>query len=325
MREVEMTDDEKLEGSQKEKLQGIYKPGLFQPSGTKRTPLFDMDRVWSLLDGAIDIHVHSGPEAYTTRVADELQMSIEACEVGMAAVVYKCHAVPTSRSTNLLQTVVNRYAVEHNKGKVDLFGGVVLNYAVGGLNPEAVVVNDVLGGKYVWLPTLDASYHHQGMDMSGGIEVLNENGEVVAPLKEIFGLIAESDMVLGICHQSTKERFLIIDEAQRIGVKKIEVIHPLFEIYKMTIDELKELVARKVYIGFYCWSLTEALFDAELALRTINEVGSDYLVAGTDVGFFIEDRPVEAMRRFVTWMLVSGIPDKTVERIVKLNARELLY
>jgi hypothetical protein len=54
-------------------------------------------------------------------------------------------------------------------------------------------------------------------------------------------------------------------------------------------------------------------------------VGSDYLVAGTDVGFFIEDKPVEAMRRFITWMLVSGIPDKTVERIVKLNARELLY
>ncbi len=67
------------------------------------------------------------------------------------------------------------------------------------------------------------------------------------------------------------------------------------------------------------------MFDAELALRTINEVGSDYLVAGTDVGFFIEDKPVEAMRRFITWMLVSGIPDKTVERIVKLNARELLY
>ena len=309
-----------------EKVKQVYKPGLFQPSGVKGASLFDMDRVWKLMDGAIDVHVHSGPEAYTTRVADELQMSIEACEAGMAAVVFKCHSVPTNRSVKLLQRVVDQYAEEFGKGKTDLFGGVVLNYAMGGLNPEAVVVNERYGGKYVWLPNLDASYHRKGMGIPGGIEVLDENDNVVPPLKEIFSLIADSDdTVLGICHQSTRERFILIDEARKAGVKKIEVVHPLFEVFKMTFDEIKMLAEKKVYIGLYCWSLAEPLFDADLTLRTINEIGPDYLVAGTDCGIFIEDRPVEAMRRFITWMLFSGVPDEIVERIVKLNARELLY
>ena len=179
------------------KLKDVYKPSLFQPSGTPlKATIFDMNRVWRIMDGAIDIHIHPGPEAYAVRMATELEMAFQACEAGMAAVVFKCHSVPTSRSAAFIQEVVNQWAKEHGKHKTDMFGGVVLNYAVGGLNPEAVVVNARLGGKYVWLPSLDSAYHHQGMGSTGGIEVLDENDNVVPPLKEIFSLMAQTDMVL---------------------------------------------------------------------------------------------------------------------------------
>lgn len=308
------------------KLKDVYKPSLFQPSGTSvKSTLFDMDRVWRIMDGAIDTHVHPGPEAYATRMYSEREMAYQACDAGMAAMVFKCHSVPTSRSTKFIQVGLDQWAKEHGKHKTDLFGGVVLNYAVGGLNPEAVVVNARLGGKYVWLPSLDSAYHHQGMGSPGGIEVLDENDNAVPPLKEIFSLIAQTDMVLGICHQTTKERFILIDEAKKAGVKKIEIIHPTFQIYKMSIEELKMVAEKGAYIGLYCWSLAAPLFDEDLTLRTIKEVGPERLVAGTDCGMFVEDSPAEAMRRFITWMLYSGIPDETVERIVKINARELLY
>ena len=102
-------------------LRQIYTPGVFIPSGTDlKTPLFDMDRVWKLMEGVIDIHVHSGPEAYAVRVADELELAIQACQAGMAAVVFKCHSVPNQRSTTLLQRVVDLAA----KG-VQVKGGLV--------------------------------------------------------------------------------------------------------------------------------------------------------------------------------------------------------
>lgn len=307
-------------------VKSIYKESLFQPSGTDlKAPLFNVDRVQELMDGAIDIHIHSGPDAYAARVADELQLSIEACQAGMAAVVFKCHAVPTQRSVTLLQGVVNKWAEEHNRRKTDLFGGVVLNYAVGGLNPEAVFANARLGGKYVWLPSLDSAYHRREIGMREGIEVLDENDNVVPALKEIFTLIAQTDMVLGICHQTTKEKFILIDEAKKAGVKKIEVIHPLHPSYSMSIEELRMVTEKGAYIGLYSWSLAPPMFNADWNLQALKEIDPAYFVAGTDVGLFQEDRPVESMRRFITWMLVVDIPDKVVGRIVKINAKELLY
>ncbi len=142
------------------------------PDGYSRltAPLFDMNKVWKLLDGAIDTHIHSGPDAYNARCYDELELAIQACEVGMRAVMFKCHSAPSSRSVYFVQKSVNQWADEHNKKKIDCFGGVVLNYSVGGLNPEAVSVSYRIGGKIVWLPNMDASFHHKIMGKPGYIK-----------------------------------------------------------------------------------------------------------------------------------------------------------
>ena len=60
-------------------------------------PLFDMSRVNRLMEGAIDVHIHSGPDAWATRPLDDIEVAIQACDAGMAAVVYKCHSGSTAR------------------------------------------------------------------------------------------------------------------------------------------------------------------------------------------------------------------------------------
>ena len=45
-----------------------------------KEPVFDMNRVWRLLEGAIDIHIHSGPCANAARSYDELEMAMQACQ-----------------------------------------------------------------------------------------------------------------------------------------------------------------------------------------------------------------------------------------------------
>jgi hypothetical protein len=289
------------------------------------TPHFDMDRVWSLMDGAIDLHIHSGPDAYNTRVYDDVEMSVQACQVGMKAIVFKCQSTPSSRSVYFVQKDIDRWAAEHNKKKLDVFGGVVLNYSVGGLNPEAVNVSSKVGGKFVWLPNVDASFHHKVMGMPGGIDVLDENDRVVQPLREILAMIAEGDMVLSLCHQGTKERFIIIDEAKKMGVKRIEVCHPNQITAKMTIDQMKIAAEKGAYISFSCAGFLPSQWSWNEFMQATRVVGYDHLITSTDCGNVEFPSPLEAMRLLITGMLKRGIADRDVARIVKDNPSALLY
>jgi len=324
-----MTKEEEKAFSEFKELERreIHSPVIFQGPGTPlKAPLFDPDRTRKLMDGAIDVHIHGAPDAYSPRTGDELEFAIQACQAGMGAVVFKSASEGGSRTAWLVQKVVNQWADEHNKRRIDVFGGVVLNYAVGGLNPEAVLVSARLGGRYVWMPNVDASYQYKFWDKPGGIDVLDEKGNMVPILKSIFSLIAEGDMVLGICHQTVKERFVLIDEAKKAGIKRIEIVHANSPVpHGMTVEEQKIAAEKGAYVGLYCFGLRVPLFDMDLALKVIKVVGPDHLVVGTDLGNIGEVMPVDAMRTFITRLLVAGIPDEDVEKMVKTNARTLLY
>lgn len=79
---------------------------------------------------------------------------------------------------------------------LEIFGGVALNRAIGGINPEAVrqmVAFDGGRGKVVWLPTFDAEFY---VTRAGGPEPfvrIVEDGVPVAPLVDVFSLVAEHD------------------------------------------------------------------------------------------------------------------------------------
>ncbi|MGA1076182.1 MAG: DUF6282 family protein [Ilumatobacteraceae bacterium] len=81
-----------------------------------------------LLHGVIDIHLHSSPDV-RPRSIDDLAAARAAVAQGMAGVVLKNHHAPTAD-----RATVARLAVPG----APVFGGVVLNEGVGGLNPDAV-------------------------------------------------------------------------------------------------------------------------------------------------------------------------------------------
>lgn len=300
--------------------------GSYDKSITRlKQPRFDVDRVWKLMEGLIDVHCHTGPTATTHRIYDVLEVAKQGIAVGQRALVSKAHNVPTTRSAIVSQECIDEWADANDKKSIDLFGGVVLNYAVGGLNPDAVVSAYQLRGKYVWLPSMDAAHHRRVVGASGGINLLDENGQVVPELKEVLALIAEGDMTLGLGHQSTKERFAVVDEAIKAGVKRIEVNHVNFPLTRMTPQQAKMLAGKGALIGVYVTEFRPPLFYMEEALEFIKVVGANHVVIASDCGHFESPSPVDALRLMITELLLNGVSDEDVRKMVQSNPARLLY
>ena len=99
--------------------------------------------------GAVDLHCHPYPDLFP-RLADDFDIVRAARDAGLKAILLKCHHENTVSRAYLVQRVIPGIRV---------FGGIVLNYYVGGINPAAVEASLRLGGKEVWMPTVDAGYH----------------------------------------------------------------------------------------------------------------------------------------------------------------------
>lgn len=307
----------------------ILRMNMKQSEGKSRLEppsIYDPDKVEKMMQGAIDVHIHPGPDPYYPRLADALEIAIDACDAGMQAVAYKSHQFPSAPYASIVQNAVNKWAEEHGKTKMDVFGGVVLNNAVGGLNPAAVIAMARIGGKVVWTPNQDARHRKKRMDKPGGIEVLDEKDRVVPEMMEILSLVAEGDLILGLTGgQSTKERFILIDAAREMGIEKIEVIHPNQPNCKMTVPQMKIAADKGAYIGLYCYDFCPPLFSWDEFLEAVKLIGPERILAGTDMGGFVGLPPIVAMRRFITGMFFRGLEESAVEKIVKTNARNLFY
>lgn len=102
--------------------------------------------------GVIDMHVHSHPDVFG-RNMDDIDVAQLAKARGMRGIVLKNHVAETASRAALVVKVVPG---------VEVFGGVVLNKAVGGINPDAVEwMHRTFGGrgKMVWLPTFESDKH----------------------------------------------------------------------------------------------------------------------------------------------------------------------
>ncbi len=119
----------------------------------------------STIESAIDFHIHSSPDVMPRKLND-FEVAKLAARAKMKAVVLKNHYASTAARAVLVNKILPQ---------IEVFGGVVLNHAVGGINSDAVDAMHRIGGKYgkvVWLPTVDAEHHLQVFHKSeSGIKI----------------------------------------------------------------------------------------------------------------------------------------------------------
>ena len=96
------------------------------------------------MKGVCDMHVHTNPDL-RLRAYDDFELADAAIRVGARAIVIKTHLGFTVNRAYLTNQYVKRVYGE-NTG-FTMYGGVVMNKVIGGINPEAVEKGLKLGQK----------------------------------------------------------------------------------------------------------------------------------------------------------------------------------
>lgn len=287
-----------------------------------------MDKRMEVLEGAIDLHFHATPDLHD-RLLDEVEIAKEAREAGMKALLSKAHyGINADRM----------YYVNKAVPGIHTFGGVVLNPAVGGLNPSAVEAAIKFGGKEVWMPSIFSAAHikyFQGTykSMPGkikwpekGISILDEQGNLLPPIKEILDMIAEADIILGTSHCSAEESRILIEEALRRGVKKILITHPHNEIPNLSREVQLEFAQKGAYLEHCFLPTTPMFFNARIqeVIEIIRQAGPERCVLATDFGQVFNPSPVEGLRMFILSLMNQGITSAEIDTMVRKNPAKLL-
>ena len=126
------------------------------------------------LAGVIDIHAHAAPETAMMnfkRAFDAIEAAQIARIYGMRGIVLKEHHTETASWAYLVSQMVPG---------VEVFGGIVLNKAVGGINPvavEAMALSRGGRGRVVYMPTVDAAAR---VPNSPNAVAVSRNGQLAA-------------------------------------------------------------------------------------------------------------------------------------------------
>ena len=281
------------------------------------------------VEGAIDLHCHPYPDLFA-RIGDDVAIAEHAKQMGMRGLLIKCHVESTVSRAYLLRKLVPG---------LEVFGGIVLNTYVGGINPAAVYAALKLGAKEVWMPTIDAAYHGQvhgktgaydvqsgGRSAGPGISILDEAGKLRPEVYEVLDLIAEHNVILGTAHLSPQEIQILVRTARERGVEKILITHPFFKVPKLAMGLLEELVRLGAMAEFgYCTvSPMWGYATIQEKVAAIRRLGASRCVLMSDTGQRHNPMPAEALRIFAQSLFEAGISEEEIRTMIVDNPAALL-
>lgn len=281
------------------------------------------------LAGVIDFHCHSGPDALPRSVSD-LEIARIAKGAGMRGIVLKNHFTMTADRAALAMKEV---------GGLEIFGGIVLNRAVGGINAEAVrKMTQFEGrrGKVVWLPTFDAENHVRHAKEERPFVQVVRDGAPVPELAEVFSLIAANDLVLATGHSSVDESLLLIGAARKAGVKKVLVTHAMADPINATEAQLGRLAETGAVIECV-WAThiagpnapspsgrTQKQVTVPDYAKAIRAVGARHFLVSSDLGQYLNPLHPDGLKAFLLGLREQGISAADIDLLARKNPARLL-
>jgi microsomal dipeptidase-like Zn-dependent dipeptidase len=284
----------------------------------------------SPIAGLIDTHVHSAPDVFG-RSMDDDEIAALYKERGMEAIVFKNHVVSTADRA--------WFARKHVAG-IKAFGGLVLNSAVGGINPDAVNWMWRMQGGYgrvIWFPTFDADNHVKHFkDAPEAIKVLGADGKVLPEVRAVLKIAAEQKLVVETGHLSPSEALAVIEAGRDMGVDRLVVTHAQFEVVNMSVEEMKraaamgaklELCAMGPLMGpaaHFAWMRHWRQVKVQETAAAVKEVGAQHFVLATDLGQTGNPTPADGLQMFVTDLMKEGVSKEDIQMMGREVTGKLL-
>lgn len=263
------------------------------------------------MKGVCDMHVHTNPDL-RLRAYNDFELAEAGIRVGARAIVIKSHLGFTVNRAAMANEFIRRMYGDDTG--FTMYGGVVMNKVIGGVNPEAVEKSLKLGAKVIWLPTQSAKQHllKMGKDPADGIELVRD-GKVVPELKDVFSLIRDYDVTLGTAHVSPEEAFVVVEAARDAGVKKIVVTHPEWWIVGMSVEDQVRMVRDYDVILERCYAqnMGGGVYKSNLPdnLDIIREVGYKNVMVDTDGGQTENPHWELALEEYMQYLSDHGVTE----------------
>lgn len=271
------------------------------------------------LSGVVDIHAHCDPDSLA-RSIDAIDLARLARERGMRALLLKNHYEPTESWA---------YLVRKEVPGIEIFGGIVLNRTVGGINPAAVErMTRVKGGwgRVVWMPTFDAENQVRYSKENRPFVSVARDGALLPEVKEVLEIIAKNNLVLATGHSSPAEGLMLIREAKRVGIQHVVVTHAMLPPVKMRIEEMKQAAALGAYLEFVYGGLIgpNKAYDIQDYAAAIRSVGPEHCIISSDLGQAGNPLHPDGLLAFFKALRARGFSPPEIDQMAKINPARLL-
>jgi uncharacterized protein DUF6282 len=272
-----------------------------------------------LLKDVVDAHVHCGPDSIE-RPIDAIDLARMAKSLGMRAFVVKSHFEPTASLAYLVRKAVDG---------IEVFGGISLNRAVGGINPAAVEQMALVKGQWgrvVWMPSIDSECHVRYHKEDRSFVSVSRDGELLPEVIDVIHLIAQYNLVLATSHCSAEEILLLIREARPRNVTRIVVTHAMMLPCHMSIDQMIAAADMGAYIEFVYNGLIgpHEEFTIQEYARAIRRIGIPDCIISSDLGQMVNPQHPDGLVQYFQALQEEGFTENEIERMAKENPADLL-
>ncbi|NQU83447.1 MAG: hypothetical protein HQ536_01930 [Parcubacteria group bacterium] len=290
-----------------------------------------------ILQQAIDLHVHIGPEIIPRKFLLAELLKYE--EGKLKGVGVKNH---------FFSTVVMNTDSQPRQRQPFVIHSVVLNNYVGGFNPAAIRASAELSNRpiIVWFPTLHAQNSLEGQQFEiptqwvapnlskklqlrptkniQGLSVL-DNGTINKKVKDTLKAIKEYGAILATGHISWQEsKELVRFAIEEIGLKKVIITHPIYPKIDMPVEVQKELAKLGAIIE-HCFSMYSIdKIPISKIVEQIRYVGANNCILSSDVGQTFSKSPSEALFEFASLLEKERITKEEISAMLVDNPNVLV-
>jgi hypothetical protein len=275
------------------------------------------------LSGVIDIHAHADPDdtSKRPRSIDVIDLAKLAKDRGMRGFVLKNHYESTASLA---------YAVRKAVPGIEVWGMIVLNRQVGGINPAAVdyMIKAKGGyGRIVSMPTEDAENQVKYEKSNRPFVSIARNGQLLPEVKEVLSMIARNNLALATGHSSAAENLLLVREAHGAGIRKIIVTHPMGRAVAMTIPQMQEAAKFGAFLEIVTYQRQTSNvppITTQEHVQALRGVGIEHFILSTDTGQGGNPLHPDAFITLFTTLREQGFSQTEIDRMSKQNPAALL-